>query len=644
MGGIANLALVALLAPPFQDHAVLQRDMPIRLWGTAAPMQTVTVSFAGETASATADSSGAWRATLPAHTAGGPYDLTASSGTASQTLHDVLMGDVYLCSGQSNMELPVHAASNTDSEIAGAANDTIRLLQVPRTSSTAPLAALAPSAKWAAATPATVKDFSAACFYFGRELKKSVDVPLGLIESSWGGSTIQTWIGESGTRAIGGYDKTLAILADYVRDPITARAKWQAMMDGWWHAHDPGTRAPVPWSAPAFDDSGWATMKLGGWWESAPDPALANFDGIVWFRTTVELTPAQAALGATLTLGPVDDIDDTWVNGVHIGGFEGWDQPRLYALPPGTLRPGTNTIAIGVLDTGGGGGLWGTADKRTLTFADGSVVKLAERWRYKIAAALMDTGAAPHAPWSDATGTTLLYNAMIAPLAPYGLRGVLWYQGESNISEPDEYRRLLAGLMADWRRGFEQPELPFLIVQLPNFGLATGAPQPSAWANLREAQRMAVAADRHAALTTIIDIGDRFDIHPTNKQELGRRLALGARHLIYGEAVHAAGPWPVSATRNGVQVSVTFENAPLVVYGAAQPVGFQLCDEKHCEYAGARATADRVTLDVPKRLKPTRVRFCWADSPLCNLYNTDALPAVPFEMAIAQRSASRRRR
>jgi sialate O-acetylesterase len=380
-------------------------------------------------------------------------------------------------------------------------------------------------------------------------------------------------------------------------------------------------------------------MKLGTFWEGSEVAAFANFDGIAWFRTTVELTPAQAAQAATLTLGPVDDIDNTWMNGVQLGGSEGWDVPRVYALAPGALKAGTNSIAVGVLDGGGGGGLWGPPQKRALTFADGSVLPLAERWRYKIAAPLIETGAAPHAPWSDATGTTLLYNGMIAPIAPYRLRGALWYQGESNISEPAEYGRLLAGLMADWRNAFAEPNLPFLIVQLPNFGTAVTGPAESSWANLREAQRSAVAADRSAALTVSIDIGDRFDIHPTQKQELGRRLSLNARRLIYGENIVASGPVPLSVTVAKAHVVIAFANTPLMVDGGRRPASFQICDAKtRCEYADASIKKERVVLDVPKGLKPVRVRFCWADSPVCNLYNPDGLPAVPFEMPVAKRT------
>jgi sialate O-acetylesterase len=625
-----------LLAPPFQDHAVLQRDTPIRLWGEAVPSQTVTATFAGEQARAVADASGHWQIALPPLPAGGPYDLSIAAGRESETLHDILVGDVWLCSGQSNMELPVRATTNGDTEIANAASDRIRLLQVVRTSSGAPLTSLDASAKWTAASPVSAKEFSAACFYFARELRKSMDVPMGLIDSSWGGSIIQTWISADEMRTLGGYDQPLSVLADFLKSPDAARAHWQTVMDAWWLAHDPASRATQPWSAADYDDSGWSTMTLNGWWESSGIPAFTNFDGIVWFRTTVTLTPAQATQGATLTLGPVDDIDSTWVNGVHLGGSEGWDQPRSYALAPGTLKAGNNVIAVGVLDTGGGGGMWGPAEKRALTFADGSVLPLAQSWRYKIAAPLTETGGAPHAPWADASGTTALYNGMIAPLAPYQVRGALWYQGEANVAEAREYARLLPGMMADWRRAFGEPDMPFLIVQLPDFGPATGAPVESAWADLREVQRETVLADPHTALAATIDIGDRYDIHPTNKQEVGRRLALAARRLVYGENVVASGPVPVSATLVGANVTIGFANTPLVVYGDKRPIGFQLCDAgAHCAYADARVVSDRVVLDVPKGVKPVRVRFCWADSPVCNLYNSDALPAVPFEMALS---------
>ena len=619
----------------FQDHAVLQRDRPIKLWGRAAPSAEVTVGLAGESASARADGAGNWSASLPPLSAGGPYDLTVRSAAGqAQTLHDVLIGDVYLCSGQSNMELHVYEASSSYLEIKGAANDKIRLLTIDRFSSPTPRDGFASPVHWAAAVPDTARGFSAVCFFFGRELQKSLGVPIGLIHSSWGGSLIESWIPQGLAKGLG-YDEPLAVLAKYVGDPKAAEAAWRERMQQWWLAHDPASAGAPPWSAPEFDDSAWPTMTLNGDWEGWGVPSLAQFDGIVWFRTTVTLSAAQARGEATLSLGPVDDIDTTWINGIHIGGLEGWDRPRVYTVPAGTLREGTNTIAVGVLDTGAGGGIWGAAADKTLRLADGTSVSLAPPWHYRISAPLSATGTAPHAPWLNESGLTTLYNGMIAPIGPYGLRGVVWYQGESNTGDPKAYARLLPGMIETWRREFGA-DLPFLIVQLPGFGPASAVPEESGWAELREVQRLTVARDAHAGLAVTIDLGDRNNVHPTDKQDVAVRLALAARRLVYGEDVVASGPVPVSAVFASGRIAVTFAHADkLMAYGAKRPVGFEACDaQKHCGFVDATIQGGQVILDATRLPRPAFVRFCWADSPIVNLYNGANLPAVPFELAV----------
>jgi sialate O-acetylesterase len=626
-----------LLYPLFQDHAVLQRDRPINVWGHTAPSADVTVSVAGETAMAHADAAGHWKASLSPLAAGGPYTLTAqSSAGESETLKDILIGDVFLCSGQSNMELHVYEAAQSYLEISGAANDRIRLLTVERNSSATPRDTFGAPVHWAAVSPTSVRDFSAVCYFFGRELQKSVNVPIGLIHSSWGGSLIESWIDEPLARQLGGYDESLRVLGHYVTSPVAAEAEWRKRMELWWQAHDPATSAAVPWSASEFDDSAWPSMVLTGWWESWGVKDLADFDGIVWFRTTVNLTKAQAEGAATLSLGPVDDIDTTWINGQHIGGLEGWDLPRVYTVPAGTLHEGANVIAVGVLDTGAGGGMYGPAAKKTLKLANGTVIPLDMPWRYQISAPLKQTGGAPHAPWRNESGLTTLYNGMIAPIVPYSLRGALWYQGEANTDNPQDYARLLPGMMAEWRGAFGEPDLPFLIVQLPGFGPASNVPEKSGWAELREVQREVVASDPHTGLAVTIDLGDRNNVHPTNKQDVGIRLSLAARRLIYGETIVASGPTPLSATRDKDKVIVAFDHADkLLTYSADRIIGFELCDAaKLCRFADAIVDGTHAVLDAVHVPAPAFVRFCWSDSPVCNLYNAENLPAVPFELAI----------
>jgi sialate O-acetylesterase len=636
-GAAAQPAPQPLLNSLFQDHAVLQRDKPVRVWGSAAPGSRVTVALAGETATARTDSAGRWQAVLAPLKAGGPYDLTASAaGGATQTAHDLLIGDVWLCSGQSNMELQVRKTTNVDGEIANSANPRIRLFEVPHINSPKPQTTFQAPVRWDVAGPASVANFSAACFYFGRELQAATGAPIGLIDASWGGSIIQDWISLPNLRRLGDYDAGLRVLAERATDTQASDKDWQAVMAAWFDAHDPAAKAPVAWNSAALDDKAWPTMRPSGWWAGSGDPALANYLGMVWFRTHVTVTAQQAGQAASLAIGPVDDADTTWVNGVFVGGVEAWNTPRVYAIPAGVLRPGDNLITVRVLNTAGDGGLHGLPGDRMLRFADGTTAPIDGLWTYHISGPMPRNGHFPHTPWIGGSGLTTLYNGMIAPLGAFGIRGVAWYQGEANVEETNDYAKLLPGLIADWRGHFGA-DMPFLVVQLANFGPASAQPWDSHWAGLREVQRRTVEADPHAAMAVTIDIGDRFDIHPTNKQQVGHRLALAARKLTYGEAIAASGPTPVSAVRAGGWITVSFAHteAGLVVYGSARPVGFELCDVAgRCRFVDAVAQKDQVLLDTSSVPEATKVRFCWADSPVCDLYNSADLPATPFEMAV----------
>lgn len=634
---LAQAGSEPLLADVFQDHAVLQRNRPIAVWGRAEPNADLTVTLAGATVAARAGADGRWRAELPALSAGGPHELRVTQAGRAQVLGDLLIGDVWLCSGQSNMEFGVRSATNADTELAAAADADLRLLLVGRSSLPAPAEKMAPGSVWRVAGPDSARDFSAACFLMGKQLRRSQNVPIGLIAASWGGSVIEDWLSEPALRRIGGLDGPLDILAVYARSPDEGRRVWAETSDRWWRDNDPGSAGPTPWASPDYDDADWSTAAPEGFWEGS-SPELAMFDGVIWHRKTVRLTAAQAAGQATLTLGPVDDLDTTWINGRKIGGGEGWDRPRSYTVPAGVLREGRNLIAVGVLDTGGGGGLWGPAGDKTLTLADSSVVSLADPWRRRVSAPLGGLRNLPRTPWIGGSGVTTLSNGMIAPLDGYGLAGVAWYQGESNVGDPEGYRRLLTGMIADWRERFGDANLPFLAVQLANFGPAAATPTDSSWAALREVQREVVEADPDAGLAVAIDIGDRYDIHPTNKQEVGRRLALAARAVAYGETDVPASPSPRAAERSGTAVVVGFDRVGegLIVYGASRPIGFELCGPEVCRFVDARVEGDTVVLDAAAVPDATAVRFCWADSPVCNLYGDAGLPAVPFEIPIGR--------
>jgi len=620
----------------FVDHAVLQRDRPINVYGHATAGEEVTVSLGNASARAKADAKGNWDATLPAMAAGGPYTLTARAGSNTQTASDVLVGDVWLCSGQSNMEWPVRMTLDAGSEVALSANDRIRQVTVSRANSAAPRTDFDTTLEWRIAGPTTTEHFSAVCYYFVRELQKTVNVPQGLISSNWGGSRIEPWMSEAALRGIDGYQEPLELLGELRTNKPVAFSHWGDIWQKWWIEQRAVTQGTQPWITSAKDDSWTAPPANLGYWETWNVPELGRYDGMVWYRARVTLDKAQAKQAAKLSLGLVDDVDVTWVNGRAVGNSFG-DAQRLYDLPPKLLKAGDNFIVVNVHDFWGNGGLYGAANDRALVLADGTRVSLTG-WGYKIAP--KGLGWPPHAPWESLNGVSVLYNAMIAPLGKYGLRGVAWYQGEANAGLEDarKYQALLAAWMSDWRRQFDAP-LPFFIVQLANFGRLSKMPVDSGWAKLRDAQRRAVAADGNAGLAVTIDIGNRDDIHPTNKQDVGRRLARAARHVVYGEKISASGAQPVSAQRTGDGVLVTlgdFEGNLLVV-GAKDPSGFELCGatQDTCRFVRAQLQdGGKVLLTDTAASTATRVRFCWADSPLCNLYDGVDLPVGPFELDV----------
>jgi sialate O-acetylesterase len=624
------------LASVFSDHAVIQRDRKNPVWGRVAPKEKVVVTFAGATLETTADATGYWRATLPALPAGGPHTLSVTSLGQTQTVNDILAGDVWLCSGQSNMQWSVRVSTNGRAEAEASANDRIRSFSIERTISTTPLAEFPTKPQWLAASPENTPNFSAVCYFFVRELQKTVNVPQGMIVAAWGGSKIEPWMSEAGVKAGGSSDAALDIFSEYKRQPVAAAKRWGEYYQKWWLA-EPLTAGSKPWSATDGDAASWrdtpAELKA---WETWGVKELENYNGVVWYRKKITLTAAQARQSATLSLAQVDEVDLTFVNGIAIGSSSGGD--RKYAIPPKLLKAGDNNIVVNALDTWAAGGMYGGNAPREIVFGDGSKLPLSGPWQYQKAPAGLGNG--PRAPWESTAGLTTIYNAMIAPLGAYGLRGVAWYQGESNayLAESAQYQHSLAALFADWRRQFAAP-LPFLVVQLPNYGPTTSKPVESGWARLRESERRAVVADGNAALVVTIDIGDNNDIHPTNKLDVGRRMARAARNLVFKEALSAYGAEPLSARREGGSVAVTlgkFEG-DLVVRSSKDPAAFELCGAAagSCRFVSARlGSGGAIALDAGDVPDASRVRYCWADSPVCNLYDSAGQPVGPFEIDV----------
>jgi sialate O-acetylesterase len=628
---IANSATAApTIDPMFADHAVIQRDAPIRLRGTASPNEKMTVSFAGSVRDVRAGKQGQWTADFAAMPASGPFRLEVRSADGAVASADNLMiGDIWLCSGQSNMEWPVKKSLNGEDVAAGANDPQLRLMKVPQNRQLSVQASLAQSVKWAPAAPASATNFSAACYFMTRQLRDSHGVTIGAIDSTWGGTAIASWTDEESVRLHGGA-QDIELLRAYRKDPEGTVRAFGGRWTQWWQDHSGDKPGSEPWKA--SDRLAWKPMPKIGLWEQWGDPFFADFNGSIWARIRFELTPEEAAQGATLELGAIDDFDRSFVNGEVVGTTFQFNSQRRYPVRRGVLRAGTNEIIVFVLDTGGGGGFWSPADQLRLTLSNGATKPLGQGWEYSVVPPQI--GMPPLPPWDNSPGITTLYNGMIAPLGPVRLKGVAWYQGEADVGRAG-YDQKLAAMMKSWRGQFSDLELPFLIVGLAGFGQPVAQPQASAWAALINDQRKATDADRRTALVSAIDIGERSDIHPPNKQEVGRRLALAAEAVAYGDAKGMVTPRLVSASREQGAIVVRFDKN-LQSFGGP-PLGFELCGptQASCRYASARVNGSSVVIPDDGK-SASHVRYAWADYPIVNLYGPERLPVPPFEVKISE--------
>jgi len=625
---LAALAADAALELPllFSDGAVLQRDRPLPVWGRAAPGSQVEVEFDGARAAATAGADGRWSLRLPAHAAGGPYELVVRAGGRERRVRDVLVGEVWLASGQSNMEWPVQETLHAAEDIAAAGDRRLRHFKIPKSWAERPQADLA-GGQWQAASPDTVGAFSAVAYAFARELRAATGVPVGIIDSTWGGSSIEAWM----DAAMLGLDADA--LEARMRQARAAdeavRARTRERLAAW----PPVDAASEAFAAAPLDERDWATIQVPALWEAAGYPGV---DGVAWYRTAFELDAREAAAGVTLGLGRIDDSDTVWVNGRRVGATRnGWNTPRAYAVPPSALRAGRNTVAVRVEDSGGGGGIAGRADELYLATAGGARRALAGPWRFRTAAVdvAMDEG--------KNQVDTALYNAMVHPLQPYPLAGVIWYQGETNATPQGAhaYRDRFGALIRGWRAAWQAPELPFLWAQLAAFGSggdrvdAAGTVIDSPWATLRESQSAVLALPATAQAVTI-DVGDAHDIHPRDKRTVGHRLALAARRVAYGQDVVHAGPaYRGAEAREGTLVLRFDAPAGLAVRGGGQaPRGFELAGaDGRFHPAQARIEGDAVVLRSGAVPQPRLARYAWSDNPAAaDLVGGDGLPASPF--------------
>ena len=537
------------LAAVFGDNMVLQRDTDVPVWGWAKPDAAVRVEVAGRTAATTATRDGKWKAVLNPMPAGGPHTMVVASEGGERILHNVMLGEVWVASGQSNMDMRVSYVRDSAKEIAGAKRPDIRLFQVGRGSADT-LQEDVVTKGWRECSPQTVADFSAAGYFFARDIADKLRVPVGVIQTTYGGTPAESWTSEEALGKLPDFRDSVKKLEHNGESTETAQSRFIKAKAAWDKLSvelDAGYKAKPQWSSPDSSRRGWRSMMLPQAWE---DAGLDGYDGVVWFSRDFDLPAAMAGKDAVLRLGAVDDRDVTFVNGREVGRMSFYSLPRRYPVPASLLKAGRNNVTVRVLYTGGAGGVLGKPGDlfiQTTGTAEITSVSLAGKWQYRPA---LDLKRLPPVPVPPENPYRLagLYNGMVAPLVPLAIRGVIWYQGEANAPKAFQYRTLFPAMVSDWRAHWGRGYFPFLFVELAAYMERLPQPHDSAWAELREAQQMALELPA-TAMASAIDIGEAGDIHPSNKQDVGRRLALGARAIAYGEKIVYSGPVYTAAIR-----------------------------------------------------------------------------------------------
>jgi sialate O-acetylesterase len=633
------------LNPLFTNHMVLQRNRPIKIYGTSNPRQLIKVTLGENSVKTVSNLTGTWSAELPALKAGGPYSLTVQ-GKENIVLTDILIGDVWVCSGQSNMEWPVKRVSNAVNEIKVATYPKLRLFTAVRNTSPQPLEQLAKSSGWQLCTPDTVPNFSAAAYFFGRKLQQKLNIPIGLLHSSWGGTPAEAWTSMEMLQTLPSLQmrinripkvskKKQQLIAEYRR--ISAlRELGIKKIEKIEADQDYGRKM----ADPELDDAKWQSMQLPTIWEKA---GLPGYDGIVWFRKNVDIPVAWAGKTLTLKLGAIDEVDITYFNGIKVGGMGSmknrvsnyWQEPRNYTVPGHLVKPGKNVITSMVIDVLGAGGLWGGKQPEMslrLANMESKKIDLSGSWQY-FAEPAVNIPPQPRNPNRLQGNPGFLFNAMINPLVKFPITGAIWYQGENNASRAHQYQRLFPAMIQDWRIRWQQGDFPFYFVQLANYHARKPAPGNSTWAELREAQLMTLRLP-NTGMAVIIDIGEAKNIHPKNKQDVGKRLALNALASHYKQPVAPCGPIFAKMVIKQEHAMLRFSHtgSGLMAKGSNGKLkGFTIAGkDKKFFNADAEIENGKVVVWSNKVKQPVAVRYGWADNPECNLYNKEQLPATPF--------------
>lgn len=616
----------------FSDKMVLQRGDSSPIWGRASVGEAVKVRFRGEEYRTVVNENGRWKLDLDPGSAGGPFEMVIE-GENRLALEDIYVGDVWLASGQSNMELSMERVKERfPEEIKHSENHRIRYFGVktdydfngPKTDLN--------SDGWLVANPSDVLRFGAVGYFFAKAIEERVDVPIGIVNASVGGSPLEAWLSEEALKR--DYPEAFAKAVRWRNADLIAKAEAEnsAIYAAWDRAaesEDAGLNGPTPWYASEWVDDDWQRIMLPTFWDEG---GIEPMNGVVWFQKTFDLPDSLVGKAGNLYLGTIVDADETYLNGVKVGNTTYQYPPRRYKVPAGLLKQGGNVVTIRAFSHSGRGSF--TKDKPFQLKVGDQAIDLRGEWKVRVGAVLYERPGTTFIRWNPLG----LYNAMIAPLVPMEIKGVLWYQGESNANQPANYQNLLESLVGDWRSKWGRDDLPFIWAQLPNFMETTKNLSESNWAKLRDLQRRALKIP-NTGMSVNIDLGEWNDIHPLDKQSVGERLALEARRVAYHEdSLVSSGPLVQSARLKGKRVRLAFDTlgSRLVVKGGGKPKHFALAGEDgRFVWAKARLVGDGVEIWSPKIDRPKIIRYAWANNPdFANLYNEEGLPASPFEIEV----------
>jgi len=620
----ADNTSLPFVCPMFGDNMVLQRGKPVRFWGWAKPGESIRVELDGRTAQVGTGSDGRWQAEIKSPAPGGPYTVKIIGAEQSVVLHEVLVGDVWLCGGQSNMELPLIRTRNGADEIKNGDHPEIRFFKVHSHVSYSPTSL--PQGSWNICSPQTVAEgggFSAVAYFFGRKLQEELHVPIGLIQDCMGGTPAESWTSPESLHELKDFDE---LLAEIEKLHAKGGPEYGSFLMHWLDEYDIGNNL---WSAANFDDSSWKTVQVPGGFSEL---GVADVPSVCWFRKEFTLPDALPAGKAILFLGSIEKMDTAYLNGQWVGASSWVENPRVYAINDGVLKPGRNVLAVRVFKMKPIGGFLGKPEELRLMLGDKTVIPLAGEWKGALSVDARPPHPLPLAFENYPTMPGVLYEGMIEPVAPFSIRGAIWYQGEANFQRAHQYQTLLPMLIGDWRRLFNEGDFPFYIVSLPAFMRHRDEPGDDAWAELREAQALTAANVKNSALAVTVDTGEADNIHPKDKQVVGERLALCALANEYGKEIPDAGPTFASVTKLPGALKLHFKNTDggLAVKGDKLEEFSVAGEDRKWHWADAKVEGDCVVVSSSAVVKPVAARYAWQANPTATLFNGVGLPAVPF--------------